>query len=78
MYFAHWFYFLCPQDDALYPLLTVRETLQFAAELRISKLSKVLDTAVGVVRSARKIALVLWGLGVCGWVGGCSDKIVKR
>ena len=29
------------QDDALYPLLTVRETLQFAAELRIPNLSKV-------------------------------------
>eukprot|EP00752_Nemacystus_decipiens_P008144 g7283.t1 len=28
------------QDDALYPLLTVRETLQFAAELRIPNMSK--------------------------------------
>eukprot|EP00904_Undaria_pinnatifida_P012369 jgi/Undpi1/8262/HiC_scaffold_25.g10732.m1 len=28
------------QDDALYPLLTVRETLQFAAELRIPNLHK--------------------------------------
>eukprot|EP00903_Cladosiphon_okamuranus_P012160 g11407.t1 len=28
------------QDDALYPLLTVRETLRFAAELRIPKMSK--------------------------------------
>lgn len=29
------------QDDALYPLLTVRETLRFAAELRIPNMSKV-------------------------------------
>lgn len=29
------------QDDALYPLLTVRETLNFAAQLRIPHLSKV-------------------------------------
>lgn len=29
------------QDDALYPLLTVRETLRFAAELRIRHLTRV-------------------------------------
>lgn len=58
---------LIPQDDALYPLLTVRETLRFAAELRIPNMSKV-RRACGVVRyvSAQRD---LVGYGVRGGSG---------
>eukprot|EP01065_Artemidia_motanka_P031530 TRINITY_DN3792_c0_g1_i1.p1 TRINITY_DN3792_c0_g1~~TRINITY_DN3792_c0_g1_i1.p1 ORF type:complete len:745 (+),score=248.74 TRINITY_DN3792_c0_g1_i1:47-2281(+) len=61
---------LVPQEDVLLPALTARETLRYAAELRLSK-------AIPTEEREERITKILQVLGLDDGVGGgCADTIV--